>query len=218
MKNKLTNLQYGLGEEIANSVIHGLGIILSIVGLTALLVLSSYFASMAHFVSYLVYGLTLVLLYTSSTLYHSLPSEKAKRFFKVCDHAAIYLLIAGTYTPFLVINLKGDLGETLLWIIWSLAILGVIFKFFFTGRFKIISTLLYIGMGWLIVFAGKPLTAAIGESGMTWLLAGGSTYTLGAVFYLIKKIPYTHAIWHFFVLMGSICHFVAVVKAANFSF
>ncbi|MFY7993723.1 MAG: PAQR family membrane homeostasis protein TrhA [Bacteriovoracaceae bacterium] len=218
MEKRQAHFQYGKGEEIANSVIHGLGIILSIIGLTVLLVLSSYFATIMHSLSYLVYGLSLVLLYTSSTLYHSLPSEKAKRIFKICDHAAIYLLIAGTYTPFLVINLRGDLGDTLLLIIWSLAILGVIFKFFFTGRFKLISTLLYIGMGWLIVFAGKPLSAAIGESGMTWLLAGGLTYTLGAIFYLLKKIPYTHAIWHLFVLMGSICHFVAVVKAANFSF
>ncbi len=218
MEKRQAHFHYGKGEEIANSVIHGLGIILSIIGLTVLLVLSSYFATIMHSLSYLVYGLSLVLLYTSSTLYHSLPSEKAKRIFKICDHAAIYLLIAGTYTPFLVINLRGDLGDTLLLIIWSLAILGVIFKFFFTGRFKLISTLLYIGMGWLIVFAGKPLSAAIGESGMTWLLAGGLTYTLGAIFYLLKKIHYTHAIWHLFVLMGSICHFVAVVKAANFSF
>jgi len=218
MEKKQARFQYGTGEEIANSVIHGLGIILSIIGLTVLLVLSSYFATIMHSLSYLVYGLTLVLLYTSSTLYHSLPYEKAKRIFKICDHAAIYLLIAGTYTPFLVINLKGDLGDTLLLIIWCLAIVGVIFKFFFTGRFKLISTLLYIGMGWLIVFAGKPLSAAIGESGMTWLWAGGLTYTLGAIFYLLKKIPYTHAIWHLFVLMGSLCHYVAVVKAANFSF
>ena len=217
MAIKQAHQQYGLSEEIANSVIHGIGIILSIVGLTSLLILSTQFATAAHFISYLIYGISLILLYTSSTLYHALPSEKAKKFFKICDHSAIYLLIAGTYTPFLVINLKGQIGDLLLVIIWSIAIVGVVFKFFFTGRFKLLSTLLYIGMGWLIIFAAKPLSIAIGESGMNWLIIGGLTYTLGAIFYLLKKIPYTHAIWHLFVLMGSIFHFVAVVHSANFS-
>ncbi len=209
--------QYGLGEEVANSVIHGIGVILSFVGLTTLLILSFHFASATHFVSYLIYGISLILLYTSSTLYHALPQEGAKKFFKVCDHASIYLLIAGTYTPFLTINLRTDLGNTLLITIWSLAIAGVIFKFFFTGRFKILSTLLYVFMGWLVVFAGEPMKIAIGESGMNWLIIGGLTYTLGAIFYLLKKIPYTHAIWHLFVLLGSIFHFVAVIESANFS-
>jgi hemolysin III len=214
---KQTQNQYGLAEEIANSVTHGIGIMLSLIGLTSLLVLSVHFATTSHFISYLIYGLSLILLYTSSTLYHALPYEKAKRFFKICDHSAIYLLIAGTYTPFLVINLKGEIGNRLLVIIWSLAIVGVIFKFFFTGRFKLLSTLLYVGMGWLIVFAAKPLSLAIGEQAMTWLIVGGMTYTLGAIFYLLKKVPYTHAIWHLFVLMGSIFHFVAVLQSANFS-
>ncbi len=128
------------------------------------------------------------------------------------------LLIAGTYTPFLVINLKGQLSDYLLATIWGLAILGVIFKFFFTGRFKLASTLLYVGMGWLIVFAYSPLKAEVGASSMNWLIGGGVTYTVGAIFYMMKKVPYTHAIWHFFVLLASIFHFVAVVLAANFSF
>ena len=216
MNTKKNHQQYALGEEIANSITHGIGILLSVVGLTTLLVLAFHFATIEHFVSYLIYGLSLILLYTSSTLYHALPYEKAKKVLKVCDHAAIYLLIAGTYTPFLVLHLKGEVGHRLLVIIWSLALIGVIFKFFFTGRFKIVSTTLYVAMGWLIVFAAGPLEQAIGESGMRWLIFGGLAYTFGAIFYLLKKIPYTHAIWHLFVLLGSVLHFVAVCESAKF--
>ena len=209
---------YTLKEEILNSIIHGLGIIFGISALSVLCVLGSYFGSSSHIISYLIYGLSLILLYTSSTLYHALPSPKVKSFFKVFDHSSIYLLIAGTYTPFMLLNLKGDLGITLLAIIWSLAILGIIFKVFFTGRFKVLSTLLYIGMGWIIIFAYVPLKQSLNEIGMDWLIAGGVTYTLGTIFYLAKKYRYTHAIWHLFVLMGSICHFIAIIYGGNFSY
>ena len=207
---------YSTLEEIINSVIHGIGVILAIVGTTALCVQASYFGSTSHMVSYLVYGLSLVLLYTSSTLYHALTSERAKKFFKVCDHSSIYLLIAGTYTPFLVLNLKDSVGYQLMYLIWGIALVGVIFKLFFTGKFKYLSTILYLGMGWIIIFALEPLKAAIHPLGVTWLLIGGITYTAGTVFYIAKSTRFTHAIWHFFVLLGSIFHYIAIVYARDF--
>jgi hemolysin III len=209
---------YSVKEEILNSITHGLGVIFGIVALTVLCVLSAYFGTITHTISYLVYGCSLILLYTSSTLYHALPSPKLKTLFKIFDHSAIYLLIAGTYTPFLILNLGHDIGFTLLAIIWALAIMGIIFKVFFTGKFKLISTLLYVGMGWLIIFAYDPLKDNLRPEGVYWLLAGGVTYTLGTVFYLAKKLKYTHAIWHMFVLAGSIFHFIAIIYGANFSY
>jgi hemolysin III len=208
---------YSANEEIFNAITHGIGVVFGIVALTVLCVLGSHFGTIAHVLSYLVYGLSLILLYASSTLYHSLTSLKFKSLFKILDHSSIYLLIAGTYTPFLVINLKGQLGFTLLAIIWGIAILGVIFKVFFTGRFKLLSTLIYIGMGWLIIFAYEPLKEAMNSAALNWLIIGGFTYTLGTIFYLAKKLKYTHGIWHLFVLAGSIFHFVAIIYGANFS-
>lgn len=209
---------YSVREEIFNAITHGLGVIFGIVALTVLCVLGSYFGTFSHILSYLVYGCSLILLYVSSTLYHALPSPKVKSLFKILDHSSIYLLIAGTYTPFLVLNLKGHLGFTLLAVIWAIAILGIIFKVFFTGKFKVISTLLYIGMGWLIIFAYDPLKEAMRPEAMNWLIIGGLTYTLGTIFYLAKKLKYTHAIWHLFVLAGSVFHFVAIIYGAGFSY
>ncbi len=209
---------YNLKEEIFNSITHGLGVIFGIVALTVLCVLSSYFGTLSHMLSYLVYGCSLVLLYVSSTLYHALPSPKVKSLFKVLDHSSIYLLIAGTYTPFLVLNLKGELGYTLLLVIWAIAIAGIIFKVFFTGRFKVLSTMLYIGMGWLIIFAYDPLKESMKPEAMNWLIIGGLTYTAGTIFYLAKRLKYTHAIWHMFVLAGSVFHFVAIIYGAGFSY
>lgn len=208
--------RYSIGEEIANSITHGVGALLSIAALSILLVLACLHGTGWHLSSYLVYSLSLVLLYTASTLYHALPFEKAKVFFKVCDHAAIYLLIAGTYTPFLLLNLRGQLGWWLFGIIWGLALAGVCFKLFFTGRFKLLSTLLYVGMGWVIIFAYGPLKANTAAWGINWLLIGGLTYTAGAAFYLLKRIPFAHAIWHLFVLAGSVFHFFAVLYSGNF--
>lgn len=208
---------YSTLEEIINSVIHGVGVILAIVGTTALCVQASYFGTTTHMVSYLVYGLSLVLLYTSSTLYHALTSERAKKFFKVADHSSIYLLIAGTYTPFLLLNLKGSLGYNLLYLIWGLALVGVIFKLFFTGRFKYLSTILYIGMGWIIVIALGPMKEALHPLGLRWIFVGGITYTVGTVFYIAKSTPFTHAVWHLFVLLGSIFHYIAILYARDFA-
>lgn len=209
---------YTLKEEVFNAVTHGIGVIFGISALSVLCVLGSYFGSLSHIISYLIYGFSLILLYTSSTLYHALPSPKVKGLFKIFDHSSIYLLIAGTYTPFLMLNLKGSIGVTLLAVIWSLAILGIIFKVFFTGRFKILSTLFYVGMGWIIIFAYVPLKESLRPEGMTWLMVGGLTYTLGTIFYLAKKYRYTHAIWHLFVLLGSIFHFIAIIYGGNFSY
>jgi len=209
--------QYSFGEEIANGITHGIGVLFAIVGLTVLLLLSVFFGSGMHILSYLIYGISLLLLYTSSTLYHALPSLNAKRFFKICDHASIYLLIAGTYTPFFLVNLQDSIGKECAILIWSLALIGVIFKFFFAGRFQILSTILYLAMGWLAVLVLKSLSLVLSQQGLTWLIVGGMIYTIGSVFYLLKRVPFFHSIWHLFVLLGSVSHYAAIIYSANFS-
>jgi hemolysin III len=206
---------YTVKEEIANSLIHGFGILFGVGGLTALLILACLYGSSSHFVSYLIYGISLLTLYTFSTLYHAIAHLPAKKIFKTCDHAAIYLLIAGTYTPFMVLNVPRDTSLTFLTIIWSMAFLGILFKFFFTGRFKLFSTSIYLGMGWMIVGAMGSLRASLSSTAIAWIFAGGITYTVGTVFYLWKKLPYNHAIWHLFVLLASIFHFIAILYASN---
>lgn len=205
--------QYSRGEEIANSIIHGLGALFSVVGMTVLITLALQKQSPVHLISYIIYGSSLIFLYTASTLYHALPFLTAKKIFKIFDHIGIYLLIAGTYTPFLLINLQGSLGLAMLFGIWAFATLGILFKLFFTGRFHLVSTFLYIAMGWLIVVAYKPMALVLHSEIIQWILAGGLFYTGGTVVYLMKRIPYHHAVWHVFVLLGSICHFVAIVNA-----
>jgi len=205
--------QYSRGEEIANSIIHGLGTLLGVVGMTVLLVFAILHGTRAHFVSYLIYGSSLVFLYAASTLYHALPFVKAKGIFKILDHVGIYLLIAGTYTPFLVINVSGGWALGMLISIWSLALIGCIFKLFFTGRFNLISTLMYVAMGWVVVIAYKPMTEALSPETINWILLGGLSYTGGTVVYLMKRVPYHHAVWHGLVLFGSIAHYVAVFGA-----
>ena len=209
---------YSTCEEIANSVTHGLGVIFAVGALTSLLVLASYFGTTTHIVSYLLYGIALIALYTASTLYHALPQARAKRFFKVCDHAAIYLLIAGTYTPFLLLHLSGGIKWISISAIWTIAMVGVIFKLFFTGKFKGLSTALYIAMGWMIIFIADYFNPTLNQSAMNWLIIGGVTYTLGTVLYMLKQYRYTHAIWHGFVLLGSIFHFVAILHAGSFQY
>lgn len=207
--------QYSRGEEITNSIIHGLGALLGVIGLTVLLVLARLYGTKAHFISYLIYGLSLIFLYVSSTLYHALPFIKAKRIFKILDHVGIYMLIAGTYTPFLVLNLTDIWGQGMLVAIWSLALLGTLFKVFFTGRFTLLSTLMYVGMGWIIIIAYKPISAALSSQTIQWVLVGGFFYTGGTIAYLMKRVPYHHAVWHLSVLMGSIFHYVAIVSAID---
>ena len=203
--------EYLRRQEIANSVTHGLGVALSVAGLVVLVVLASLHATVWHVVSFSVYGASLVLLDTSSTLYHSFRSPRLKQVFHSLDHSSIYLLIAGSYTPFVLVNLRGSWGWSLFGVIWGLSLAGVLMKAFFTGRFKILSTSIYLLMGWLIVIAIKPLMHALPAGGIAWLAAGGLTYTAGAVIYMWKAIPYHHAIWHLFVLAGSICQYFAVL-------
>ncbi len=199
-------------EEILNAATHGVGTIFALIGLGVLTVSVYSNGSIWHLLSVIIYGTSLVLLYLSSTLYHSFTNERAKYILKIFDHAAIYVLIAGNYTPFTLIPLHGALGWTIFSVIWVLAIIGIIFQIFFVNRFKVFSTLCYLLMGWFAVVMIKPLLVTLPIEGIYWLVGGGIFYSVGAIFYLVHKIPYNHAIWHLFVLAGSIAHFVAVLK------
>jgi len=199
-------------EEILNAVTHGVGAFLALIGLGILSAAAYINGGTWHLVSFIIYGLSLVLLYSASTLYHSFTNEKIKDLFKFFDHAAIYVLIAGNYTPFTLIPLHGTMGWTIFSIIWGLAVAGIVFKIFFVKRFKLLSTLCYLFMGWFSVVMIKPLLAALPIEGIYWLVGGGIFYTVGAIFYLAHKIPYNHTIWHLFVMAGSIAHFVVVLK------
>lgn len=198
-------------EELANSLTHGVGLALSIAGFLVLVVLAAMRGSAWRIVSCAVYGSTLICLYTASTLYHSIHSGRLKRVLKVCDHSAIYLLIAGTYTPFLLVNLRGGWGWSLFAVIWGLAMAGILFKVWFVEHFSVLSTAVYLLMGWLALLAIKPMLISVPHSGLLWLLAGGVLYTVGLVFYASKIVPYNHAIWHCFVIAGSTCHYFAVL-------
>lgn len=202
---------YSLGEEIANSVTHGIGAVLSVAGLTALVLLAAIHGDAWRVVSFSIYGSTLIILYLISTLYHSFPQPRLKRIFRTLDHAAIYLLIAGTYTPFLLVTLRGALGWTLLAVVWSLAVVGVVWKLFFMDRLKVVATMAYLFMGWIAIIAVKPMIANLSTVGMILVATGGAVYSLGVIFYVWRKLPYNHAIWHLFVLVASICHFFAVM-------
>jgi hemolysin III len=203
---------YTRKEEIANAITHGIGSALSIAALVLLIVFSSLYGNAWHIVSFTIFGSTMLFLYTSSTLVHSFPDGKVKDFFEILDHSAIYLFIAGTYTPFMLVVVKGALGWTLFGIVWGIAIFGVVFKAFFTKKFLFLSTLIYILMGWLIVFAWNPLTDALSSDGLMLLIYGGILYTVGTIFYVWRSFPYHHAVWHLFVLAGSTLHFFAVFK------
>lgn len=201
---------YTAREELANSLTHGLGAVLSVAGLVLLVVFAARHGDAWHVVSTAIFGTTLVLLYTASTLYHSLRGDRLKQRLQKFDHAAIFLLIAGTYTPFVLVPLRGPWGWSLFGVVWGLAVVGVALKFWFAGRFRLVSTLIYLAMGWLVMIAIKPLVAALPSGGVKLLVAGGLCYTGGAVFYLWKRLPYHHAVWHLFVLGGSACHWAAV--------
>lgn len=202
---------YPRREEIANAVTHGIGAALSVAALVLLIVFSSLKGTAWHVVSFTIYGSTMLLLYLSSTLVHGLRDGKAKDFFEFMDHSSIYLFIAGTYTPFLLVAIRGTLGWSLFGIVWGIALFGVIFKAFFVKKFLFLSTLFYIAMGWLIVIAWNPLTAVVAPQGLNLLAIGGVLYTLGTIFYVWRGFPYHHAIWHLFVLAGSILHFFAIL-------
>lgn len=203
--------EYSIGEEIANSVTHGVGALLSLLGTALLLLRAVRSGTTLHVVSFSVYGACLFLLHLSSTLYHALRPPRAKRVFRVFDHCSIYLLIAGTYTPFLLLSLWGRWGFTLLVAIWSLAILGVVFKSLFIHRFKKASVVVYVLMGWMIVVAAREAWLRVPHAAIGYVAAGGLLYTAGVAFYAWKSLPFNHAIWHLFVLGGSVCHYVAIL-------
>mgnify|MGYP000543906258 CR=1 FL=1 len=200
-----------IGEEIVNSITHGIGAALSVAGLTLLVVLAVLSGNVRQVVSFSIYGASLIILYLASTLYHSFQKPEVKRVLKIIDHAAIYLLIAGTYTPFLLVGVQGAWGWTMLVLIWGLAILGISFKVFFIHRFQKVSVMAYVLMGWLSVLIIKSLLENIAVGGLIWLAVGGAAYTVGVIFYAMKRIPYMHGVWHLFVLGGSICHYFAVL-------
>lgn len=202
---------YTKREEVANAVTHGIGTALSIAGLVMLIVFAAWKGTAWHVVSFTIYGVTMVLLYTASTLVHAFPEGKVKDLFETFDHSCIYLFISGTYTPILLTVLRSPLGWTLFGIVWGLAVGGVVFKAFFTKKFLVLSTLFYVGMGWLIVLAWEPLQAALQPGGIQLLVAGGLLYTIGAVFYVWRGFPYHHAVWHLFVVAGSVCHYFAIL-------
>jgi len=201
---------YDSTEEKINIITHAIGLLLSIAALVVLIVHASYNGSARHIVSFTIFGASLILLYSASTLYHYSQKPSLRHKLNVLDHASIYVLIAGTYTPFTLVTLKGALGWTIFGITWGIALVGVFLKLFYTGRYDKISTIAYVAMGWIIIIAIKPLIENLPINGLYWLLAGGISYTVGAVLYSIKKIKYNHAIFHIFVLLGSFSHFMAV--------
>ena len=202
---------YTRREEIANSITHGIGALLSVAALVLLIVFASLKGTTLHVVSFTIYGSSMLLLYLASTLVHSFPEGRAKRVFEVLDHSFIYVFIAGTYTPLLFLVIKGALGWTLFGIVWGIAAAGVVFKSFFVNRFLFTSTMIYILMGWIIVFAWQPLVTGLASGGLKLLIAGGLCYTVGTIFYMWRSFPYHHAVWHLFVLAGSTTHFFAVL-------
>ena len=209
--DKKTNMQfYSPTEEKLNIWSHAFGIFLSIIALVLLIIKAVQQDNIWMMISFPIFGVSLILLYLASTIYHA-SKEPQKRFkLKVFDHAAIYVLIAGSYTPFTLVSLNGETGWLIFSMVWVMAFTGIILKLFFTGKFKIVSTAMYVLMGWLIVFYFQDLTASLHEKGVFYLILGGVLYTIGAILYSIKKIKFNHAIFHFFVLAGSFCHFLSI--------
>ncbi|MBB6695169.1 hemolysin III family protein [Cohnella xylanilytica] len=202
---------YSRREEVANAVTHGIGALLSVAALALLVVYASLKGTAWHVTSFTIYGATMLMLYTASTLVHSFREGKIKDLFETLDHSCIYLFIAGTYTPIMLTVLRGPLGWSLFGIVWGIAVAGVVFKAFFTKRFLFLSTLFYVLMGWMVVFAWGPLQEALQPGGLRLLVAGGILYTLGSVFYVWRAFRYHHAVWHVFVVAGSACHFFAIL-------
>jgi len=203
--------RYSLMEEIANSAIHAMGIVLSIIGLVVLVVIATLHGDARHIISVSVYGATLILLYTASTVYHSVPNVVAKPTLRALDHIAIYFLIAGSYTPFSLIVLRGSWGWGVFAAVWTLAAFGVVIEVTSLKRFRLASVALYLGMGWSALIAAQPLFNQLAPGGLWLLFGGGLAYTLGVPFYLWKSMPFSHAVWHGFVLLGSVLHFFAVL-------
>jgi len=203
--------RYTKGEEIANSITHGLGVVLALGGLVVLIIFAALYGNAWHIVSCSIFGAALILLYLASTLYHAIQHPYAKPILRILDHSAILVLIAGTYTPFTLVSLRGPWGWTLFGIIWGLAVMGILIEATRLRRFRGWLIALYVIMGWAVVAAIKPMMANVASGGLWLLLSGGLAYTGGIVFYLWKRLPYNHAIWHLFVLAGSVLHYFAVL-------
>jgi hemolysin III len=202
---------YTLGEEVAHALTHGLGVVLAIVGLTVMVARAALYGTTVHIVGASIFGATLVLMYTASTLYHSIPLPRAKQVLRIIDHSTIYLLIAGTYTPLTLVTLNGSAGMAVFATVWGLAAVGVVFKIFATGRFEKLSLGIYLGMGWCVLLVIKPLVQTMELGGLVLLIAGGLAYTGGVAFYAMDDRKYFHAIWHAFVLAGSVLQYFAVL-------
>jgi hemolysin III len=198
-------------EEAISSATHAVGTLLSVIGLIQLVKQAQNYGDRNHVVSFSIYGVSLVLLYASSTLYHGILHPRVRNIFKVMDHSSIYLLIAGTYTPFLLVGFRSRAGWVLFGVIWGLALVGITLKVLFIRRFHRLSVVIYLFMGWLGIVRYEEILATLPREGVIWLAAGGLAYTVGVGFYLLKKIPYMHVVWHFFVLGGSICHYMVVL-------
>ncbi|HCT29253.1 MAG TPA: hemolysin D [Bacteroidales bacterium] len=201
---------YSANEERINVISHAIGFVLSIIALIFLVSKAFSHGGIMQIVSFSIFGVSLCILYAASTLYHNAKDIEKRSHLKIFDHASIYVLIAGSYTPFTLVTLYGKTGWIIFCITWGAAIIGIILKLFFTGRFSIVSTIMYVIMGWVIVFAVKPLINNLSSDGLFWLFAGGVAYTIGAVLYTIKSIPFNHAIFHLLVLIGSFCHFISI--------
>jgi len=210
MKKDKEIKHYSTAEERINILSHVLGFILSIVALVLLVRHASINGDVWHVVSFSVFGVSLMILYAASTVYHSARNIQFRRKMRIVDHASIYILIAGTYTPFTLVTLNGFSGWMIFGITWGMAVVGIVLKLFYTGKYDAVSTLMYVFMGWIIVFAIEPLIDNLSSDGLFWLVAGGMAYTTGAILYSIKKIKFNHAIFHVFVLVGSFCHFISV--------
>ncbi|HHF0485789.1 TPA: hemolysin III family protein [Vibrio antiquarius] len=209
--SQLQKPQYSQREELANTITHGIGMIFGIVGLILLLIKAiDQQADTLTLASMAVYGASIIVLFLASTLYHAIPHPNAKRWLKTFDHCAIYLLIAGSYTPFLLVSLRTPLAFGLMIVIWTIALLGIIMKVAFVYRFKKLSLITYLVMGWLSLIVIYQLAINLDIGGLTLLAAGGIVYSLGVIFYVAKRIPFNHAIWHGFVLAGCVCHFFAI--------
>lgn len=202
---------YSLGEEIANAVTHGVGAALSVAALVILIGIAALWGSAWHLASAIVYGVTMFVLYIASTLYHAIQHPRARHVFKVIDHAGIYLLIAGTYTPFTLVTMREDGGWVLFAVVWALALIGISLEAFWVYRPKWVSAVVYLGMGWLALAAIRPLAENLEPGGVWLLIGGGLAYTVGTIFYVLKRVKFMHAVWHLWVLAGTVLHFLAVM-------
>jgi hemolysin III len=204
--------EHTIVEERINGLTHGIGVVLSVVGLVVLVVCATIYGNAWHVVSFSIFGSSLIILYTASTLYHSVKHTTAKRVFWILDHSAIFILIAGTYTPFMLVSLRGGWGWSIFGVIWACAILGIILKVYYIGRFEKISVVVYVIMGWLCVVAFKEIIANVSSLSIILLIIGGLSYTFGVIFFAWQKLPYNHAIWHLCVLSGSVFHYFSVLS------